>query len=177
MKQIDYKIKSSLKYGKVFLGKKKIPLYLILFASLLFPCITIGILFSHCLGVFNLTPSMNFPLIFWNIFSLVVLGLIFWRIIYNHRLLNKIQMWIKDAVLISAKAKRLDLIDRKYKPYQIEVSFPFEKKIQKHMSRAGNFAIGYYKFIVEKEKKIEILYSPKYNEVLILEEKMYKEKK
>ena len=50
------------------------------------------------------------------------------------------------------------------------MSFSFDNKAQKHMSGAGNFIIGYYKFIIEKEKKMQILYFPKYNEVLILEE-------
>ena len=143
---------------------------MILFASFLFPCLAIGILLSYSFGVLNLTSSMSFPLIFGNLFSLVVFGVVSWRIVYNYRLLNKIKIWLEDAVLISATAKRLDLMDRKYKPYQIEVNFTFEKTLQKHMSRAGNFIIGYYKFIIEKEKKIKILYSPKHNEVLILDE-------
>ena len=170
MKQINNKITASLKYGKVFLGVRKTLLYVILFVSFLFPCITIGMLLSHYFGVLDLTPSMKLPLIFGNLFSLVVFGVVFWRIVYNHRLLNKIEIWLEDAVLITATAKRLDLIDAKYKPYQIEVSFSFDNKAQKHMSGAGNFIIGYYKFIIEKEKKMQILYSPKYNEVLILEE-------
>lgn len=168
IKQKKYKIKASLKYGKVFSRKGKMFLYGLLLISILFPLITVGVFISFYFERLVLTQSMTAPLIYGNVFSLFLFGILLWRIIYNNRLVKMINMWLDDSVTISATARRLDLFDKRYKPYQIEVSFIYDGKEQKHISRAGNCFTGYYKFIREKSKKIQILYSPKYDEIMIL---------
>ena len=72
--------------------------------------------------------------------------------------------------MVKAKAKRLDLINPIYKPYQIEVKFTYGEKKVRIISSPGSAIRGYYKFFKENRKELDILYSKKYNEVLILKQ-------
>lgn len=170
MELSEYKIKASLIYGKVFWGKQKYILYIGFLSTLLIPITTLCIFIMVGFGKMELSPNMIAPLIFSNVFSIFLFCVILWRAIFNRRVIGKIQTWLVDAIFINASARRLDLMNPKYKPYQIEVKFTFENKTQKHISSAGNPIIGYYKFFSESEKEVKILYSAKYNQVLILKD-------
>lgn len=163
------KIKSSLTYGKVFWGTEKFILYALLFVPMLFPLLTVLILYMASIGEIVLTDKITI-IIFGNVFSIFLFSIILWRLIYNNKLTKKIKNWLQDAIYIKATARRLDLISTRYKPYQIEVEFFYNNKKLRHISRAGNWFLGYYKFFAESNKIINILYSPKYNEVIILKE-------
>ena len=170
MKEIRHDIKESLTYGKLFLGKTKFFLYIVLGVSLLLPIFTLALYIVSNFNIVTLLNEKTIMLICANIVPLLLFLVILIRIIYNYGLVKKVSLWLEDAVLLQAKARRLDLVDAKFKPYQIEVKFSYKNKIQKHISRAGNIFLGYYKFFIESEKNIEILYSPKYNEVMILKD-------
>lgn len=165
-----YKIKSSLSYGKIFYGKSEYLLYIFLFILIMDPIITIGIIILVLLGEMQFTHEVMESIIFLNCFWVLIFGVILWRIIHNNKLKKKIELWLEDAVFIKASAKRLDLMNITYKPYQIEVSFIYKDVRHKYISKAGNAIIGYYKFFSEPTKELNILYSPKYEEVLILKD-------
>ena len=170
MKIEKSKIQSSLSYGKVFYGKSEYVLYIFLFLLIMAPMTTIGIIILVLLGEMQFTHEVMNSIIFLNCFWALVFGVILWRIIHNNKLKKKIELWLEDAVFINASAKRLDLMGVTYKPYQIEVSFTFKGVKYKYISRAGNWVVGYYKFFNEPAKDLKILYSPKYEEVLILKD-------
>ncbi|MBQ8308713.1 MAG: hypothetical protein IJX96_02660 [Clostridia bacterium] len=165
-----YKIEASLSFGKIFSDKVNFLLYVFLGISLIVPVITVCIIFTIALGEMQTSPNIISSLIFANIFAFFLFGVVLWRIIYNNKLKKRIRLWLNDAIPIKTSARRLDLTDKKYKPYQIEVKFIFQEKKQKYISRAGSSVTGYFKFFSEPAKELNILYSPKYNEILILKE-------
>jgi len=170
MESKRYKIKSSLSYGKVFWGKSEYALYIFLFLPIMDPIITIGIIITILLDKMQFTYEVITSVIFLNCFWGLIFGIVLWRFIHNNKLKKKIEIWLEDAVPIRASAKRLDLVDITYQPYQIEVSFIFKDVRYKYISKPGNPIIGYYKFFSEPVKELKILYSPKYEEVLILKD-------
>ena len=164
------KIKSSLSYGKVFYGKLEYALYIFLFLPIIALILTMGIIITSLLGEIQFTQEMLVCIIFLDCFYVLIFGIVLWRVTYNNKLKKKIELWLEDAVFITASAKRLDLLDTTYQPYQIEVIFIFKDVKHKCISKPGNSIIGYYKFFSEPAKELKILYSPKYEEVLILKD-------
>lgn len=125
------------------------------------------------------------------IISMIFLGMVFLVpstiflvfLIRNEKLRGKIQLYMEDAIVVKAKTKK---IDSRY-------SFPFfieSSKIQvdftidgKHYQRLSRNALskssdkgGYYpiwsKYV---DREITIAYSPKYDEVMILNDKKIKQ--
>ncbi|MBR2376823.1 MAG: hypothetical protein IKA85_03480 [Clostridia bacterium] len=171
MEKINNRIQSSLSHGKVFIGKSKVILNILLVVFSFF-----GVL-SLCAIIMFLAQNEVKPVPLEYVYIAIVgyillfvlpISVVIWRIIFNNRLVKKIEEWLKDSELLSAKARRLT--NSRYSSKQIELKFYYNGKKQKRISTAGNPIIGYYKFFSESEKKLDILYSAKYDEVLILKE-------
>ena len=82
----------------------------------------------------------------------------------------EIEKWLQDAVECRASIKRLDIEDIKYQSYQIEVEFDYKDRNIKKISNRFNMVIDGYPKIFAKyhNKTVNILYSEKYDEVMIL---------
>lgn len=52
------------------------------------------------------------------IFSFVLFLVALYLLVKNNRILKKIDLYLNDAILVSAKVERWDKIDISYKPYQ-----------------------------------------------------------
>lgn len=164
------KIDSSLTYGKILSSGQIYLLYSAIIISLMLPLCSIVIIILLSLGIIESNSDVIGSLIFGNIFSLFLFTVCLDRYIYNYKLKRKVKLWLEDAVMLKAKAKRLDLINPIYKPYQIEVKFTYGEKKVRIISSPGSAIRGYYKFFKENRKELDILYSKKYNEVLILKQ-------
>ena len=115
--------------------------------------------------IFGLTAANLFCFLF-GLFSVYLL-------IKNRRLRNKISLWLEDAVIVDA---RLREVHQRYgNPYRIEVAFDYSGKKCSYYSKEGNRVEGYGKFFMKYCKrsngKSAILYSPHYDQVLLLKPK------
>ena len=169
MQEYKDRIKASLTYGKVFAGKPKIILSVLLYILLFLDVVLLYAICSILRQVKNGTmqiDNIEISVIGIIILAILPLGVILWRICYNKKVMKKIDEWLKDAVLLNAIGRRLS-----YYPYssiQVQVEFCYEGKRYKRVNTDGNALIGYYRPFKEDKKKLKILYSPKYDEVLIL---------
>ena len=82
----------------------------------------------------------------------------------------EIEKWLQDAIECRASIKGIDVEDKKYQPYQIEVEFDYKGKKMKKVSNRFNLILdGYPKvFARYHNKNVNILYSEKYDEAMIL---------
>ena len=91
-------------------------------------------------------------------------------LIRHKKIYKEVGEWIRDAVLVRAEIKRLD--NKKnpiYQQYQIEVKFLFEGRTVKKVGTPGDMIGGRHKiFISFVGKNRQILYSPQYQEVMLL---------
>jgi hypothetical protein len=106
-----------------------------------------------------------------NAYSLFLFSVMLWAIIRNKRI-KKNYFMARDAVETKASVNRLAIISPNYRPSQIQVSFIFNGEKKSKISKPGNAISGYHKIFAKyNNKKINILYSPKYDQVLILHNK------
>ncbi len=164
-------IDSSLQYGKVMSKKQFIVIKICLGAQVLIPLITVCILIIISCGGMTCDKNIELTLIIINvIFCLFIV--ITSYIIYNHRKLYKnISLWLKDAIKTTAFVKRMDEISLYYKPFQVEFSFNIDGKNYKYLSASGGLMIGLNRrYIKYHNKTVNILYSPKYHQVMVLKD-------
>lgn len=173
------KIAGLLNYG-VFWGeskKKIIIIYcFILVLYLLLLVLTIVMLTIEQIKAPSSNLSFAFYIILYSIiFSLlpVILAIL---VIKNERMRKKVNLWIEDAVLVEAYAKNIG-VKRPLGVFQsakIRVDFEIEgihysRESQSRNYKNNNFEQGYY-LIWSKyaDNYVNILYSKKYDEVMIL---------
>ncbi len=163
------KIYASLEFGRLVFGPKLLLLYIALAVCLLIPLATIGIIITYFCGDMDLTKNIIILLIFINL--IMILCIVLNAITINRK--KKINRFIievlKDGIKISARAEQLDVNNKNYKPYRILVTFEYNGQIKQKLSNSGNIALGYNKyFLTYCGHPFNILYSPKYDHVLIL---------
>lgn len=164
------KIKATLKYGRFVAGWRFYILYIGIIVSLLMPIITVIIIALCYQGTLIMNNDMVIALILGNIL-LISSAVIHISLLIRHKKIYKeVGEWIRDAVLVRAEIKRLD--NKKnpiYQQYQIEVKFLFEGRTVKKVGTPGDMIGGRHKiFISFVGKNQQILYSPQYQEVMLL---------
>ncbi len=159
---------ASLKYGRIWSGKL---LLLWIFLSLF----GLGaIIFSlPCWTFWNLREEMI------EFIACMGVGILFLSIgltylIKNHILKKKIDIWLEDAVELKAVSQRFDRIWSfpyiNFRYVKIHIEFRYNKKrIHKYSGdgKRNGYDTVFYKYA---DREIDILYSPKYDEVMILKE-------
>ena len=163
-------IKQSLSYGKLFTGKLEKLIYCNLgvmsVLSVLMVAVTILVL---CLGQYTIIEiSMC---IFWCVFSLIVFVITLVMVVHNKKHKKQILLWIEDAIETSAIVKGLPRKKFSLAPYQVAIEFFYNNQYVKKISNAGSLFTGYHIRYDIIGSKVAILYSPKYNEVMILKDK------
>lgn len=163
IEQID----CTLKYGKVYVKQLKflniLSLVLIVISNLLlFGGIVLCAVSQISIKEFSLVA-----IIYIAILSLVVVCVF---IIKKNKKRNlEITEWLKDAVEIKAEINRLDLTNINCQPYQIEVVLNFKGETIRKISNKSNLITEGYPKVFAKyhNKKIVVLYSKKFDEVLL----------
>ena len=160
------RIEFSLSKGKIFNRSQKVPFWI----GLIFGCLFLLICFFIIL-IDDLTFTDIVAITICSLF--VCVGIIFslYQLIQQVQLKNKISLWIKDAVELSATAiydKSMNFGILGTLP-SIIVSFSYQDKTYRKKSFGGKRRLDrlLQKYI---NKKIKILYSPTYDEVLILKD-------
>ena len=161
----------SLSHGQYF-RKRLIMVYIGFAVCCLFPILTVVML---------VIPQMEWDALFLgtmicgNIGSMLFLGVLFYVKIKNDRLANMIKLWLEDAVEVKAYSKKIDEKRFGFQPVatKIQVSFTLDNRTYKIDSTYNVF--GGYKgyvgcFNKYADREVKIMYSPKYNEVMILKD-------
>lgn len=112
-----------------------------------------------------------------NVFFIAVIFLLAFLIIKNNRIVKEVKTWLEDAVEIKAHSKKIGEI-RSGMFYvlsiQIEIRFQYGGKVHKKQSsvKVSGLPKGYAEWFNRyADKDVDILYSPKYDEVMILKDK------
>lgn len=166
-----YSIAASLEYGRYFSKWWVVFFYVGLFLS------SIGFAIFILLAIEEANTVFLLGLFLPGLMSLASLYLI----INNHKLAIKIKLWLKDSVELNAKSTEIDAYKysagiSKVDKRKIRIIFVFNgKKIIKISGKPGYNRVFYntkagYEGIFKKfaNKSIKILYSEKYDQVLIL---------
>jgi len=108
--------------------------------------------------------------------SILVLSLCLWLLIRNKKLKQEITLWLEDAVELKAYSKRIgtltpSLFIIKYAIIQVDFIFNDVKYSRISTGWSRNFKGYRYAFAKYADREINILYSPKYDQVLILKDK------
>ena len=168
--QLDVKkVEYVLGLGKLYLGVERLILFIGSCIPLLVPISTIIMAVLNYLYSLNIFNDILFPLVFANIFTLVISTICIIKLIRNKQNILKTQLFLKDATNINCHIKRVDITDRKFKPYQVEISFKHNGKEFKKISPPGNPLTGYDKYLTQLDTtNITFLYSSKYDKILIV---------
>lgn len=159
----------SFKYGRVVSESKNKLLYLAISISLLIPLISIIILILFSCNLFQFTEEILIGLIIANILSLTFFSIFLYFYFHNKKVIKYIKLCLKDAIKLEAFIERMDIIDPKYKPYQIQATFKINNKTINIKSTPTNSIIDVPKYLAKFDKKnIYILYSKAQNEVMII---------
>ncbi|MBQ4049755.1 MAG: hypothetical protein IJD07_03775 [Clostridia bacterium] len=175
-KGIYKNIDVSLKEGKVFKRQDWIITYSLFVSCLMLPICGVVCFLLSIYGIENFANEDLFVLTCSSIIMLfLVVGIVF-VLVQKGRLRKKIYLCFDDAVELYAKTVAIDRIYYPIRPAtKLMVTFYYNKR--RHTLYSGdpnkNYYIiknnGYYK-ILERyaDKKVKILYSPKYDEVFFL---------
>jgi len=163
-------IDASLSHGLFVAGKKMSFLCFATSLLLLLPLLTIIMLIIP--GI-EWERKMIIALVMGNLLFISLFILIINLIAGYKKLEKKVVLWLEDAIRLRALTMRLDKVSLAYKPFQIQVNFEFDGRMYQRVSAPGNVIKGYHKiFSRYGDREINILYSPKYDEVLIIKDCM-----
>ncbi len=108
------------------------------------------------------------------VFLLVALlsffAILIFFIVQNFILLKRIKIWIRDAVELTAKTSCSSTVTYRFRVSKLSVSFRYNgKKIQKFTGdkKTSGYSLAFNKIA---NREIQILYSPKYDQVLFLKD-------
>ena len=166
-------IEASLSQGN-FLGKRQLLIvHISMIMCLIIPLITIILLVIPQVEWDN---SIILTMTLANIIFLFLLGVLFYVKIKNNKVKRKIELWMEDCVELIAYAEKIGeyRIGIQSEAVKIRVRFNFGNKQYLRESTANvvggrkGYLDCYKKYI---NRKLRILYSPKFDEVLILKNK------
>jgi hypothetical protein len=107
-----------------------------------------------------------------NILDLAIFTFCLVVVLHGYKLKKKIRLWLEDAVELKAYAKKQDDYTEFIKPSaKISVHFKINGKKYSRVSegKSGSLPKGYHGIWTKyADKEIDILYSPKYDQVLVL---------
>lgn len=161
----------SLSLGQLVYGKKWVPVICFILMAMLFPILTLVI----CSFSINWNPDMIVTLILLNLFSLAILSLPLYIIIKDKWIKKQVTIWMKDSVKLEACSKKIDECNLMFLPKGIRIQVAFEMNGTKYVRNSTVKTFGGGKayltsFTKYADRKINVLYSPKYDEVMILKD-------
>jgi hypothetical protein len=166
-------IETSLSQGNLLNRKQFFVLYLAMSVCCLFPIITIILL-----AIPQVEWDMQLVILMsiCDIGSFSLLSVSVYVKIKNNKLINSITAWLDGAIEVRAYSKKMNenRLGIQPKATKIQVSFTLNGQVYKKESTAKGFGgqQGYLgAFNKYADREINILYSPRYDEVLILKQK------
>ena len=164
IEQID----CTLKYGKVYIKQLKLLNILNLILVVISNLLLIGGIVLWAVSEIAIKEFSLVAIIYIAITLLVVTSVYILK--KNKKRNIEITEWLKDAVELKAEINRLDLTNANYQPYQIEVVLKYKgKEIRKISNKANHLTEGAHKIFAKyHNKKVNVLYSEKYDEILLI---------
>lgn len=172
------RIDASLKYGQFFTGKWLIFLYSLIGCCCVMPISTVVFSFLVLFGKEVYDTDTIIVLIGSNSISILVMFGTIYVLYKNNKLKKKIILWLSDAVQLTAQTTTLDRFRTFGHPVaetklQVEFCIDNYRKIctSEDESKKDHWykRNGFFKILSKyADKKITIMYSPKYDQVLIL---------
>lgn len=167
--KIISKIDASLSQGNFITGKKAIFLYLMFVVALSFPLLSVIVLFFPS----DLDYTIIFALIGGNIMFLALFTVLVYICIKNSRLKQKIIVWLEDAIEIKAYSKKIGENRLGFQPKATKIQIVFKFADQTYVRDSAGKVFGGWQgylgtYTKYADREIRILYSPKYDEILIL---------
>ena len=162
----------SLSHGKLFNKKHFIPLYIALSTSCLFPVLTVFLL---CLPAVEWDNDMIVALTLGNLFAAAIISLFVYVERKNRKLKNKISVWSTDAVKIRAYSKKVGEIRLGMQPKATKIQVRFTLNAVEYIRESTYKVLGGLEgyvgcFNQYADRAVTVLYSPKYDEVMILKD-------
>ena len=168
----NYNIVASLSQGNILSKKQSTILYIGILSCLFIPIITV-VLLAIPQVIWDISMALTMTLA--NFMFISFLCVLVYVKIKNDNTKKKISIWLKDAVKLPAYSMLIgeNRLGFQPKAAKIQVQFNFQNK--KHYKESTAKVYGgqqgylgtFSKFV---NKNILILYSPKYDEVLIINE-------
>ena len=159
-------VKATLKYGKTINGWRKKMLVVFTVMFLLFLSITIAMPFILGKAYYE-DKTIKFTIVSCIAGFSIGLLLFLTLAVCNVKRNRIISEWMKDAVTLKAQVKKDDVGISLYGPNTVVVKFSYKKKNIVKRSR-GNYFFGYPKIFLLYTGEREILYSPRYDEVMFV---------
>lgn len=161
------KVAATLEFGAIYTGVFPIFLLLMFFLSI---ASTALILFLSLYG----HPEIGFG----SIIIFLIAAAFLSAFIINQKNCKKVKLWIEDAVILTASSKSIgnanmpsDMFHRK--AIKLRVTFKFQNKIiTKESGKKAHSPLNGYTPLFRKyaNRKIQILYSPKFDQVMIIKD-------
>lgn len=170
MKNIELKnFAGTLKKGELLTYKKIVITYVGLAISTIIPIVSLGVIITISLGVMTWNLNIIIALICFNFFGLLLFLAILLSLLKYYNIKKTIKKCLTECEKTIATVRRVDIADAAYQPYQVEFVFVIKGKTYHKLSPRNNLFIGYNKYFLKLvNKQVPILYSEKYNEVIIL---------
>ncbi len=156
---------ASLKFGRIW---KKSALFLWIMETMGLMLVTYS--FWNLVG--ETIDWVGFVLLFVVGLFFAIIAFVF--LLKNFLLINKCKKWLQDAVLLKARTKGIkhpnNIVPEDFGRIKLEITFIYNKKKIKKFS--GTKSTNGYDLIFSRfaDKDINILYSPKFDEVMILKD-------
>ena len=170
-------IEGSLQYGRLFTGPWISFIYISLVLMLILPMITILMLIiTFAIGM-QWSSMMIGSLIGSNIFVGIIIAILICVLVRNKKLRKEVDLWLQNAVQVKAYSKLIDSVQLGIQPKQakIQVEFIINGQKLRRISAGKMFGSkheGYHKiWVYYANRKIDIMYSEKFDQVLILKDK------
>ena len=173
--KIDLKrIAATLKYGQFDGTTRKFFIVMYVVLILLIAGTIVGISFL----IKNIIDSQeNENSIIWyvagGVMVIALIGLLVYLAMRNERARKEIYLWLDDAVELKAYLRKTG----EYQPetfseyvYKIKIEFKYNGKRYSYFSRCNGDGYSHY-WLYFLDQQVDILYSPKYEEVMILRPK------
>lgn len=166
-------VEVSLSQGNFLNKKQRCLLYVSIAVWFIFPVITVIFIAVPQVEWDNLTVFM---MICFNLLFLCFEGILIYIKIKNDRIKKKINLWKEDAVELSAYVEQIDEYRIGIRPKAVKIRVRFRFGGRRYLRESTAKIVGgrkgyldcYKKYV---NRKVQILYSPKYDEVLILKSK------
>ena len=166
-------IETSLSQGNILKSNQ----FVFVYVGITLPCIffIFSIIF-FILPIIEWDNIMISAIVGCNIFMLFLFSISLYIKLKNDRLKREIKIWLEDAIQLVANVKQLDCcmsmpIFPKAVKIQVEFKFNGKKCFKVSSTKICGLPQGYSSIFNKYiNRKINILYSPKYDEVLILKD-------
>lgn len=158
----------SLSHGQYF-RKRFIIVYIGMAVCCFFPILTVIMLALQLEWDMQMIVAMALG----NVGSIAFLAVLIYIKIKNDKLKNKIKLWLADAVELKAYSTKIEEHKMGFQPIATKIQVEFDYADKHYKIESTYQVFGGYKgcvgcFNKYADREINILYSPKYDEVMIL---------